>query len=316
MRSRYFIWLAFLFIGGSSMAQITGNFTVGGDFDKFYPVTFQDGGWYLHSISELQIVRSDIHENSGARGSLISKFRYHTTKWGHGANFIEADIHQVLNTFGEDRPFIAGWKDATISNGGLDIIVWLRGGGTTYHYNSVYANTVTVFDGVANTLPFQEVNGPAHSYKTAVDSYVNSSGFNATTAYFSSDRNNFFNGNVGIGTTDPKGYKLAVAGNMIAESVKVQLQSGWPDYVFSRDYQLPSLQQTEKHIKDKGHLPGIPSAAEVKANGIDVGEMNAKLLQKIEELTLHLIEQGKGYKALQKEVKLLKMELHNSKVKK
>jgi hypothetical protein len=100
-------------------------------------------------------------------------------------------------------------------------------------------------------------------------------------------------GNVGIGTADTKGYKLAVAGNMIAESVKVQLQGSWPDYVFSKSYQLPSLQETEKHIKERGHLPGIPSAAEVKANGIDLGEMNAKLLQKIEELTLHLIEMKK-----------------------
>jgi len=102
------------------------------------------------------------------------------------------------------------------------------------------------------------------------------------------------NSNVGIGTTDTKGYKLAVAGNMIAESVKVSLQANWPDYVFAKEYPLPTLQETEKHIKEKGHLPGIPSAAEAKANGIDLGVMNAKLLQKIEELTLHLIEQCKA----------------------
>ncbi|MNY43726.1 hypothetical protein D3C86_1787050 [compost metagenome] len=88
---------------------------------------------------------------------------------------------------------------------------------------------------------------------------------------------------------------------MIAESVKVKLQANWPDYVFTKDHQLPTLQETEKHIKDKGHLPGIPSAAEVKANGIDLGEMNAKLLQKIEELTLHLIEKDNALK-LQKDM--------------
>lgn len=101
------------------------------------------------------------------------------------------------------------------------------------------------------------------------------------------------NGKIGIGISDTKGYKLAVAGNMIAESVKVQLQGSWSDFVFAKDYKLPTLQETEKHIKDKGHLPGIPSAAEVKANGIDLGEMNARLLQKIEELTLYIIEQDK-----------------------
>jgi hypothetical protein len=107
------------------------------------------------------------------------------------------------------------------------------------------------------------------------------------------------NSNVGIGTSDTKGYKLAVNGKIRAQEIKVEA-SPWPDYVFAPDYELPTLQETEKHIKEKGHLPGIPSAAEVKANGIDLGEMNAKLLQKIEELTLHLIEKDKEIKSLDK----------------
>ncbi|TKC05247.1 hypothetical protein [Pedobacter frigoris] len=110
-------------------------------------------------------------------------------------------------------------------------------------------------------------------------------------------------GNVGVGTADTKGYKLAVAGNMVAESVKVKLQGAWPDYVFTSAYKVPTLQDTEKHIKEKGHLPGIPSASEVKANGVDLGDMNAKLLQKIEELTLHLIRQEKEIGALKELVK-------------
>ncbi|TKC05241.1 hypothetical protein [Pedobacter frigoris] len=114
------------------------------------------------------------------------------------------------------------------------------------------------------------------------------------------------NGNAGIGTNYPNGYKLAVAGNMIAESVKVKLQGAWPDYVFAPSYKVPTLQETEKHIKEKGHLPGIPSASEVKANGVDLGDMNAKLLQKIEELTLHLIEMQKDNARQNKEIELLK----------
>lgn len=108
-----------------------------------------------------------------------------------------------------------------------------------------------------------------------------------------------YGGTVGIGTNDTKGYKFAVAGSMIAESIKVKLQGTWPDFVFAKTYDRQTLQETEKHIQEKGHLPGIPSATEVKNNGIDLGEMNAKLLQKIEELTLHLIDQEKRIKELE-----------------
>jgi hypothetical protein len=120
-------------------------------------------------------------------------------------------------------------------------------------------------------------------------------------------------GDVGIGTTDPKGYKLAVNGKIRAQEIKVET-ANWPDYVFSESYALPTLLETEKYVKDKGHLPGIPSASEVKANGIDLGEMNAKLLQKIEELTLYLISKDKQTNSLQDEVSSLnKQVLHINK---
>jgi|GEM_PF-727242 len=118
-------------------------------------------------------------------------------------------------------------------------------------------------------------------------------------------------GSVSIGTMDAKGYKLAVAGNMIAESVKVKLQGAWPDFVFANSYKFPTLQETEAHIKENGHLPGIPSAAEVKLKGIDLGEMNAKLLEKIEELTLHLIETEKNNNRQQMELGELRKIIEN-----
>lgn len=109
------------------------------------------------------------------------------------------------------------------------------------------------------------------------------------------DASNFaFNhGNVGIGVYDTKGYKLAVGGTMIADSITVKLQGSWPDFVFLPGYHLPNLLDVEKYIREKGHLPGVPSALEVKNEGINLGEMNAKLLKQIEELTLHLIEKDK-----------------------
>jgi hypothetical protein len=100
--------------------------------------------------------------------------------------------------------------------------------------------------------------------------------------------NGFFQGSLGIGTTTPT-YKLSVNGTIGAKEIKVT-SSGWSDFVFEPDYDLPSLQEVETFIDQNGHLPDIPSAEEVKANGISLGEIDAKLLQKIEELTLYVIE--------------------------
>ena len=97
------------------------------------------------------------------------------------------------------------------------------------------------------------------------------------------------NGNVGIGTLDTQGYKLVVNGIIRAKEIKVD--SDWADFVFKKDYKLPTLGEVKKHITEKGTLPGIPSESDVKANGVSLGEVNALLLQKIEELTLYVIKQ-------------------------
>lgn len=117
-----------------------------------------------------------------------------------------------------------------------------------------------------------------------------------------SDGASFLNGgNVGIGTTDTKGYKLAVAGKIVSEEVVVKLQSSWPDYVFEESYPLTPLQDLETYLKENKHLPGIPNAKTVEEEGIQLGEMNAKLLEKVEELTLYIIELEKRIKSLENE---------------
>jgi hypothetical protein len=75
-----------------------------------------------------------------------------------------------------------------------------------------------------------------------------------------------------------------------------------PDYVFEKDYKLPSLKAVEKHIAANKHLPGVPSASEMKKNGVDLSEMNMTLLKKVEELTLYMIEQNKKIEALERKV--------------
>lgn len=112
------------------------------------------------------------------------------------------------------------------------------------------------------------------------------------------------NGRVGIGTAAiPSEFKLAVAGKIIAEEISVKLQSAWPDYVFDENYSLKPLENVEQFVKINKHLPGIPSAVLIEENGISIGEMQQKLLQKIEELTLYIIEQDKKIKNLEEKIK-------------
>ena len=108
-------------------------------------------------------------------------------------------------------------------------------------------------------------------------------------------------GNVGIGTTNPDS-KLTVKGKIHAEEVKIDLSVPAPDYVFTKDYDLLTIEEVQQHITEKGHLPNIPSAKEMEANGVELGMMNMKLLEKIEELTLYTIAQEK---------KILKQESRN-----
>jgi hypothetical protein len=116
------------------------------------------------------------------------------------------------------------------------------------------------------------------------------------------------NGNVGIGTTSPGSFKLAVNGKIWGTEVQVALTNPAPDYVFEKSYTLPTLEEVKSYIDKNKHLPEIPSAKEMEANGVNVGEMNMLLLKKIEELTLYVIE-------LKKEVKELKGEKVKSEVK-
>lgn len=110
------------------------------------------------------------------------------------------------------------------------------------------------------------------------------------------------NGNIGIGTANTLNYKLAVEGTIGARKIKVS-QENWADYVFAPTYKLLPLQDLETYIKKTQHLPDVPSTTDVAKNGIDLGDNQALLLKKIEELTLYMIEQGKSFKKQEQENK-------------
>jgi hypothetical protein len=109
------------------------------------------------------------------------------------------------------------------------------------------------------------------------------------------DGTTFLNGKLSIGDAQyfNSDYALSVKGQILAERVVVLLKSTWPDYTFASDYKLMPLYQVEEYINKNKHLPGVPSEQEVKEKGIELGDMNAVLLEKVEELTLHAIEHKK-----------------------
>ncbi|WP_055393100.1 fibronectin type III domain-containing protein [Flagellimonas eckloniae] len=185
--------------------------------------------------------------------------------------------------------FKDGALEATLGNVSSHTVTGLTAS-TTYSF------TVTALDAAGNESVASNI------VQVTTDSSGGSSG-GGTVWSESSGNISYSAGNVGIGTsTIPNTYKLAVNGKIISEELKVQLQSAWPDYVFAKDYDLPSLEEVGKYIQKKGHLPNMPPAKEVKENGIEVGEMNRLLLEKIEELTLYILQQEERLKSLENKI--------------
>ena len=149
-----------------------------------------------------------------------------------------------------------------------------------------------LINGVVQNTDFFTITFEANPPTPSSTSLWNSNG---STAYFNS-------GSVGIGTSTPGEFRLAVNGPIRAKEVKVE-SSNWPDYVFTEDYDLPSLEEVQKHIDKNGHLFNIPSALEIKTNGLELGEMNRLLLEKIEELTLYILENKAEIESIKTSIK-------------
>lgn len=163
-----------------------------------------------------------------------------------------------------------------------------------YAHNSLVLRPGGATNGVLeNSFEIDAANG--------IDNYE-------TRIRFVTTGNSFINaGNVGIGTKNPQN-KLDVNGTIHSKEVKVDMDN-WSDFVFKKKYNLPTLLEVEKHIKENGYLENIPSEKQVIENGLNLGEMDAKLLQKIEELTLYIIDLNKKLELQNQEITEMKKRL-------
>lgn len=159
------------------------------------------------------------------------------------------------------------------------------------YYNGTSKSMSTGYSGIVNFDPEQgrfDI-GVSESYAVAANTNVS----------IPAAMSVYKGGNVGIGTTQDYGFKLSVNGSIRAKEIRVQ--TSWADYVFADDYCLKPLAEVESYIKENKHLPDIQPASEIQENGLDMAAGTTKMMAKIEELTLYLIDQNKRLEQLEKE---------------
>jgi len=183
---------------------------------------------------------------------------------------------------------------------------------STADYNLIKMNAAASSSGDSTGIYFSEDNDGSFGmtiFYDGANNKMNWTGQSLSTTFgphMTMERNTGdveFLGDVAIGGTDmANGFALSVNGKAICEELQIDLMTDWPDYVFEDDYELKSLEETNDFIETHGHLPGIPSAAEVEENGISVGDMQKRMMEKIEELTLHMIRLNEENKELKKQL--------------
>lgn len=221
------------------------------------------------------------------------------------------------------------------ANGDVILVNDLVGTGNTNQTLSLSGNVLSLTSGGSVTLPTSPLCNLYACDGTIVTSPTNSTnptpGLRTVTMgnnnlFFNTSASNFQDGTAGsgriyIGNTMNSGsfpnlnsdpgvmsqFRLLVEGGILTERVKVALRStaNWADYVFANDYKLMSLKELDQYIQENKHLPGIQSSEELLKNGLDVADMQAKQMGKIEELTLHVIAQSKEIEELKAQVKAL-----------
>jgi hypothetical protein len=214
-----------------------------------------------------------------------------------------------------------GTTSPTSSNGNIGKLVEIAAPGTALSNANSFL-TLSTGD-AANTNICMGLEARSRGSRTGSDKRFGQLGFfpentNTTSGFFTIYTNNGGSsfteklritgtGNVGIGTTNPASFKLAVEGKIGAREVVVTTAT-WSDFVFKKNYKLKPLDEVENYIKTNKHLEGIPTEKEVKAKGVAMGDMQARLLQKVEELTLYTVELNKKTVELNEKVNQLTLE--------
>jgi len=303
----------------------------GGSTLYFGNSSADDAGWlnYDHANNLLTVrvnsgerLRIDSSGNVGI-GTISPSFRLHAKATGGSSIAMAAETDQTeaylsfkasgTSTLSSVRVGVLGENLLFLTNGAVERARIDGSGnvgigttapgkkldvaGTIRAYTDAFGGRVTFGNGNATEL----VAGQAADGSAALSFNLwNNTAYNSTLFLKGS-------GNVGIGTANPT-HTLSVNGTIRAKEIIVD-NTGWADYVFADDYRLVPLSEVESHIRAKKHLPGIPSAAEVAKEGVNMGDMQARLLAKVEELTLHAIEQHKMLKTQQGEIASLRAEL-------
>jgi hypothetical protein len=264
---------------GSSYTEISGATTT-----SYTSPTLTQNTWYRRKVTDgaTTVAYSNVSAitvNTVLTGGTISPSSL-TINSGQSPGTISSTV----GASGGTGSYTYQWQKSTNGSSYTDI-----SGATTTSYS---APTLT-----QNTWYRRKVTDGASTV-----TYSNASAITITTSGTTclwDDHTNYisYEGPVGINTaSNPGNYELIVNGEIRAKEVVVE--TGWADYVFDKDYNLKSLNELEDFIIRNKHLPEIPSAKEVEANGVDLGEMNMLLLKKIEELTLYLISQQKEIEKL------------------
>ncbi|MBR7036145.1 MAG: hypothetical protein IKI25_10350 [Bacteroidales bacterium] len=255
--------------------------TTGVPFSEWSPSSFKvyrynNSDWKWENVSiEWDGIHMTRHLNSPSDYTTI----------GHGTF--------TFYTNGDVFPY-SNWVKLEFNDQGI-----LSSNGKIITTDSVVAQNLRATNAVkASSADISTISGSTGTFSTNVTApniAVNNSSV-PTNFKFAVTGKSYFSDFVGIGTTNltaTSGYKLAVDGGILCEEVKVISNVPSADYVFENGYNLRSLNEVEAFVSENKHLPDVPSAKEFKANGYKMGDMDNLLLQKIEELTLYIIEQQK-----------------------